>query len=116
MPDRIRWIEHKGAKILLVDFSHLGEEQFIQLIEESRVELIKHEEGSLLFVADITGSITSKEVTVAYKKMKAETERVPRAMSIVGTTGVSRLLANLFKTGAYFAKDMDDAKDWLVKQ
>ena len=39
-----------------------------------------------------------------------------RAVVVVGFNAIKRLIASRIRKDAYFAKDLQDAKEWLIKQ
>ena len=48
MDDRIHFIEHKGKRILLCDFSHATAQQMQLLLEHVRITVAQHARESLL--------------------------------------------------------------------
>ncbi len=67
---RVNWIEHKGKKILYIDFSGLNEEEFIKTIGEAKRIMEELPDGyELLDMADITGTPLKKRTTGAIRGM-----------------------------------------------
>lgn len=117
MSDRIRWIEHKGKKILFCDYSGLPGVEQLKVIEEAKNEMLKQPLDSVLLVlADITDTYTIQVVKEKFTELTEVRNRFKGSDATVGITGVKKIMANAIKRGIYFADTIEDAKEWLVKQ
>ena len=60
----------------------------------------------------------SKEPKERAKKLVADlnAEGYSLISACFGITGIQRIIANAVKRDMYFARDIEDAKNWLVKQ
>ncbi len=55
--DRVKWIEHKGKRILYEDFSGLQDPEDIYEVTDTSTALIcKQPEASVLLLTDVTGA------------------------------------------------------------
>ncbi|MGH9496191.1 MAG: hypothetical protein ACRD3B_14425 [Candidatus Sulfotelmatobacter sp.] len=45
VPERLRFIKHKGQAIFLVDISHCGSKEILLLIEQVRAIVARHAHG-----------------------------------------------------------------------
>jgi len=59
--ERIRFVDHDGKKILLVDLSGLNAEEVAALADQVPAHVIPQPDRSVLLLADFTGAKISKE-------------------------------------------------------
>ncbi len=118
MKDRIQWVDHMGCQILSADYSRLSEQDYIQTMEEVKDELDKLPPDQAVYImANVTGTKPSMKVRDKGKQVSEAMNRFKgQANAVVGITGVMKVLAKTFTSGMYYAKDEDDAKDWLVAE
>jgi hypothetical protein len=115
----VQWITHKGTRILFVDAVGLREAEYIAALEEMKKELLKGRQSPPVLI-DLTkwemtpASINkAKEVTAALKK--AGVPFGPNAL--VGMSGLQKSVAALsVKYGVCYATNIEEAKEWLVKE
>jgi hypothetical protein len=80
--------------------------------------IIKRPRGSVLAIADLTGTVTSSEVVDLFKKSAAATKDHVKQQAVIGIGGIQKVLAravaffsgqsmHVFDTAA-------QAKDWLA--
>jgi hypothetical protein len=119
MGKHVQWITHKGTTILFVDAVGLREAEYIAALEEMKQELLKGRKSPPVLI-DLTkwemtpASINkAKEVTAALKN--AGVPFGPNAL--VGMSGLQKSVAALsVKYGVCYATNIEEAKDWLVKE
>jgi hypothetical protein len=116
MSDRVRWIEHKGAEILYVDYSGTSEEEYVETIEAFKNELLKCPPGSVVTLTNVADSTITEKVTEKFKELQEQTKGISKAGAAIGVTGFKRALAQLIKRDLHFARSMEEAKDWLAEQ
>lgn len=116
MSDRLSWIEHKGARILCVDYSETSEEEFIQTIEEFKDELLKQTPGSVVTLTNMTNARITDEVRKGFKELAEQTRGVSKGAAAIGVTGFKKALATLIKRDLYYADSLEEAKEWLAEQ
>ncbi len=119
MGDRIQWIEHKGKKILLCDLSKLGEVKYLEHVELMEKELLKAKPGELIpHIVDVSESIMTAGSSARGKQtVKVLSDAgIRTATAMVGVTGIKRIIAQAISRDVFFAKSMEDAKDWVVAQ
>ena len=68
MEERIRTITHKGQPILLVDVSHCTPEQVSRIARLVPASTVTHPPGSVLLLADFTGSQVDKATLEVLKQ------------------------------------------------
>ena len=69
MDDPVRFIEHQGQQILLLDFSNANAHQMQLLLEEVRTTVAGHPRGSLLTLADFSGATVDHAVAMKIKEV-----------------------------------------------
>jgi hypothetical protein len=112
-----RWIEHKGKRIFIGEFNGLDEEAYLEAIESCKNEILAagHPRKSLRFMT-WCDSFTTERITAKWREFDHAVGDVLLANAIVGLTGFRRVLAKLVRRDLYFAKDEEDAKEWIVAQ
>ena len=59
--DRVRWIEHKGKRILYEDFSGLqAPEDIYEVTDTSTALICKQPEASVLLITDVPVRVTTR--------------------------------------------------------
>jgi hypothetical protein len=114
----VRWIEHKGKRILVVNGPGLNEAQYIEAMEEMKQEILKERDGALVLV-DVSGIDMTKAVVDKSKEVVNATKKagIPdRANVVVGLTGLQKAVAQLFGRGVHFVDTVEEAKELLVKK
>jgi hypothetical protein len=117
---RIRWIEHKGKRILLADFSGLVGDQGLPLLDREAM-LMQDARRKVLVLVDLTNGIAN-EAFLARARTLGKAVFMPNSekRAIVGVTGFRGILLtaytrfigtnNIQRTFA----TVEEAKDWLV--
>jgi len=116
MGKRVSWIEHKGARILYVDYSGLPEKEFIQTIEEFKNELLKQAPGSVVTLSNTANTYITEAVKEKFKELAERTRGISKGTAGIGVSGFKKVLASLVKRDMYFADSLEEAKDWLAEQ
>jgi hypothetical protein len=98
MEDRIRFIEHEGKKILVIDFSHCEPAQVISIVDQAQDEIAEHARGSVLTLADFTGAQVDKEAAERIKKALAMDRPYVKRSAWVGTDSLPKVFYENFKT------------------
>ena len=117
MSDYIKWIEHKGHKVLFCDFSNFDEQQYLDGTELMEKELLSQEKGSNSpLVIDVTNSHMTKKTSDRGKKTVTvlTDAEITTTTAMVGVTGIKKIIAQAISRDVYFAKDLDSAMDWAI--
>lgn len=120
-PPRVRFIEHAGARILLIDLSHLqNEADILEQIERVRELVARQPPASVRTLSNVTGARYSPPVMDALKKLTVHNKPYVTAAAVVGMAGVHKVL---FRAVLLFSRrvmesfnDLEPAKEWLAKQ
>lgn len=123
MKDTVRWINHKGKRILLVDFKdyttkRIKTGEYKNYLQEARQIIDTQPRKSLLIITDITNAGFTYQSNTAMKSFaKANTPYV-KASAVVGVTGLKKVVITSVRilTGRNIKifDTVDEAKEWLV--
>jgi hypothetical protein len=98
---RVRFIMHKGKRVLFIDYSHSDVETMKAVAEEGHRVIALHSPKSVLTLNDVTGaSFDQESVEVLKSKVTANAPYVKRA-AVIGISGLQRLIYEAVK---FFAK------------
>jgi hypothetical protein len=125
--ERVRWIEHKGRKILFIDYTNLRASDPAQKIEiretlKKLMEIAGTLKEKTLFLTDATNAIPDKETLDMLKKVAAFTNsnRLVEKECIVGLASVQHVLMNVINFVSKAKLSMFDstekALEWLTKE
>jgi|SRR5579862_1590119 hypothetical protein len=119
MKDRIRFIEHKGQQIMLVDFTNCSSKEVLAIVAEVREQIPEHPRNSLLTLADYTGSEVDKPVAMRIKETLVLDRPYVKRSAWVGTEHLPHVFYENFKSFSQrefpLFKTREEAMDWLVK-
>lgn len=118
MDDRIHFIEHKGKKILLLDFSHATAQQMQLLLEHVRVTVAQHGHESVITLADFTGAEIDKAVAMRIKEVLTLDRPFVKKTAWIGTEDIPHAFMENFHT--FSRRDIttfatrEEAMEWLI--
>jgi hypothetical protein len=124
MGEYTKWIEHKGAKILYVNYAGIqDEEEYMRAIDEFEAEILSQPKGhQIRALVDVAGSVLTPSITERNKavEQKARELGIPDSpTAMVGLSGFKMAVVQalaFFRPDLYIADSVESAKDWLVKQ
>ena len=119
--ERTRFTEHRGKRILLLDYSGVtDQEEALREIEHSRRVVALQPPGSLLVMTNVKNARYNSAVVQAMKELAAHNAPYVRASAIVGMSGLHRVAYQaviLFTKRKIQVFDTpEEALDWLVQQ
>jgi len=119
--DRVRWIEHKGKRILYEDFSGLQDPEDIHEVTDTSTALIcKQPEVSVLLLTDVTGARYNPSIVNRLKENTKLTTPYMKAYVIVGVKGLALVVLRnvMIFTGldVKLCDTLEEGKEWLVQQ
>ncbi len=118
MDDRIRFIEHQGKQILLLDFSHASAHEMQLLLEYVRVTVAQHGHESLVTLADLTGATVDHAVATRIKEVLTLDRPFVKKTAWVGSESIPHAFMENFHTFSQREivtfKTREEAMDWLV--
>ena len=118
MEDRIRFIEHKGKHILLIDLCNLSSEELVTLGRLVPSYLATQAKGSVLLLADFSGSKFDKAALEVMKQTAVYDRPHLKKSAWVGTESIPKVFYDNVK--AFSQRDLptfktrEEAMDWLV--
>ncbi|MGD0413898.1 MAG: hypothetical protein ABSA80_00955 [Terriglobales bacterium] len=119
MDDRIRFIEHQGKRILLLDFSHSNAHEMQLLLEYVRITVAQHAHESVITLADYTGSTVDHAVATKIKEVLTLDRPFVKKTAWVGAESIPHAFMDNFHTFSQREivtfKTREEAMDWLVK-
>jgi hypothetical protein len=120
MDDRIRFIEHEGKKILLLDFSDASAYEMQLLLEYVRVTVAQHAHESLVTLADFTGSTVDHAVATKLKEVLTLDRPFVKKTAWVGAESIPHAfmenIHNFSQREIATFKTREEAMDWLVEE
>jgi hypothetical protein len=119
--DRTRFIDHKGKRILLFDYSGIrNPADAVKEVEKTKEIVRKHPPKSLMVLTDVSDSHYDATVVQALKELAAHNTPYVTASAVVGVVGLKRVV---FSAVVMFSKrklqlfdTREAAMDWLVQQ
>jgi hypothetical protein len=120
MDDRIRFIEHQGKRILLLDFSHANAHDMQLLLEYARALIAQQPHESLVTLGDYTGATVDHAVATKIKEVLTLDRPFVKKTAWVGAESVPHAFMENFQSFSQRAimtfKTREEAMDWLVKE
>jgi hypothetical protein len=120
MKNRIRFISHKHKKILLVDGSGCSSEQLEELAALVPTRVTAEPRGSVLLLADFTGSKIEKKSLESIKPALVFDRPYLKRSAWVGTEAMPKVFYQHLKTFSQRElptfKTREEALDWLVEE
>jgi len=118
---RVRFIEHRARKILLIDFSNLQKtDEILREVETAREIVARQPPASVRTLTCVNGARYTPPVMDALKKLTAHNKPYVTAAAVVGMEGLHRVL---FRAVVLFSRRniesfdrIDEARDWLAAQ
>lgn len=116
----IGFIEHKGRRVLLLDFTAIRDTQLaLQLIAQARATVAAEpQRKELLTVTDVKGMIYNDEINRAFVALGKNNAPWVRKSAVCNTSTIGRVItrANNVATGRSFAlfDSRAEALDWVV--
>jgi hypothetical protein len=118
--ERVRFITHKGKRILYVDFSNCKSAEAIALLDQARPVFASQPLGSVLALDNVTNTGFSPEGVKALGEFVLHNKPYVRAAALFGATDMLKVILNGTerKSNRSFPifDTEEEAKDWLVEQ
>lgn len=119
--EKIGFIDHKGKKILLYDFSYTKKsDDVVGLIKQAGTIAKKQPPKSILVLTDVTEAHYSVETTQALKELAKENTPYVKASAVTGVTGLKKVIFDaILKFSGRDIKlfsSREEALDWLAAQ
>jgi SpoIIAA-like len=119
-PQRLRFIEYKGRDIFLLDLTHCDSKELLLLLEQIKAAVERHERGSLLILADFTGTPIDKKVATRAKEVLVLDRPYVKKAAWVGTEQLPQVFYQNFKTFSQRElptfRTREEALEWLAEE
>ena len=124
LEERTRFVEHRGKRLLLLDYSGLGaslEELQAEIAKTKRV-ISREPAGSVLTLTDVRGcrinaaNVRAMQELVNHNKPYVRWGAVVVALGSVSLTAFRAIQAVSRRRNLRAFNDLEEAKDWLVSQ
>jgi hypothetical protein len=96
--ERIRFIEHKGQRVLLLDFRNCTPEEVTALSSHIRSVVAQEPKESVLALADFTGAQFSREAVNRIKEVTALDRPFVKRAAWVGTENLPKVFYDAIRT------------------
>jgi len=122
MHDRVKWLEHKGKKILYANYSNLKEKEVLEVYEAKKEEALKYASSTneaLLVLSNTENVQVTKRTKDGYRKLRAATKDISIFSAVIGAdinVELTIKILSIFHKKIHFAKNLDEAKEWLANQ
>lgn len=119
MSERIRFIEHQGKQILLLDFSQATAEQMIPLLKLVSATIAEQARGSVLVLAKYENTEIDHDVAMKIKEVLTLDRPYVKKAAWLGTEKIPHAYMENFHSFSQREivtfKNQEDALEWLVK-
>lgn len=119
MDDRIHFVEHKGKRILLLDFSHATAQQMQLLLGYVRTIVSQQGLKSVIILADYEGAEIDHAVAMKIKEVLTLDRPFVKKAAWVGAERIPHAFMENFHTFSQREivtfKTREEALDWLVE-
>ncbi|MBN1889288.1 MAG: hypothetical protein JW850_14940 [Thermoflexales bacterium] len=121
MEERIRFVDYKGKRILLEDFSSIRDErEFLALIKQAEGIVQSQPPKSVLVAVELTGARFSSTISQASKEASARNTPYVKASAMVGVKGLMQVMLKAVSTFAHRElvsfDTREQAMEWLIRQ
>ncbi|HWR72629.1 MAG TPA: hypothetical protein VN604_05640 [Nitrospirota bacterium] len=120
MESRVKFITHKGMRILHLDFTQAHPGEVIQIIQRAKSIIAAQPVKSIRTLTDVTDLKFNTDAAEAMKEFARHNKPFVAAAAVVGVTGLKQIIYNAvvkFSGRNLVAFDSHgQAKDWLVEQ
>jgi hypothetical protein len=117
--DRVRFITHKGKKVLLVDYTDLADEsKLLKMIDQREFLVDSQPKNSVLMIINVTGAKFSKEVLTRAKEANVYDLPYVRRAALVGVEDRQKPAVDAVAMFANRRREnfatLAEALDWIV--
>ena len=119
MEQRTYFIEHRGVRILLLDFSRvMDSDMALRTIAQAKEVVAGQPHDSLLTLTTVEGSHFDSSIVTALRDLAEHNRPYVRAAAVVGLSGLMRVvfstLVHLTGRNMRAFDRMEDARDYLA--
>lgn len=96
--ERIRFIQHRGQRVLLADFRNCTSEEVTNLSSQVRQVVSQEPKGSVLALADFSGAQFSRDAVTRIKEVTAMDRPFVKRAAWVGTENLPKVFYDAIRT------------------
>ena len=119
MRERVRWIDHRGRRVLLHDYTKLNHHNYAETIKQRVQEIQAEGFKDLLLLLDVTDSYVDKDALAVFKQAGREVRPHVHKLAVVGVSGVQKFFLQLINqfsnVGARPFDTEGEALEWLIR-
>lgn len=118
--DRVRFINHAGKRVLLIDSSNCTPEQGLRIANEALLLVTLEPPNSVLILIDLTGAQVSRESVARAKEVAVLNRPYVKRSALVGAESLPNAFYEAIKR--FSKRDFprfntrEEALDWLVAE
>ena len=116
--DRVKFVDHGGERILLLDFSGLLPDELAPVVDEAKKVIHSQPEGSVLTLTKVDGARFNNATVSLLKEFAKSNEPYVRRAAIVGLQGLQKFVLDTVSRFTsrefYVCGSIDEAKDRLT--
>ena len=120
MSERLRFIEHAGKQVLLIDFGGCSHAEMLALLAEIQATIEEQPRDSVLTLADFHDAHIDKAIATRMKEVLAFDRPYVKRSAWVGTDDLPKVFYENFKTFSQREfptfQTRKRALDWLVRE
>jgi hypothetical protein len=119
---RVRFIEHKGKRIILLDFAGITDlsQGLVAVAEATKFIGAQPVGGDTVTLTDVTGTRYDRKIVEAFKEMTAKNKPIVRTAAIVSNSPLHRAAISMIALFSRRKLEVFDSRaqamDWLVAQ
>ncbi len=118
--ERVRFLEHQGKQVLLLDFNNCTEDDVFEMMLEAQKIVTSQPPLSMLTLSDYSGGHFSRAAVQAMKETAARDRPHVKREAVVGVEGMPKVLYKAlrdFSARRFPAfKTREEALTWLVEE
>ncbi len=118
--ERVQFIEHKGKKILHLNFSYCKPDDILSIIDKAKTVIGKQTQKSVYVLTDVTEAGFNSKVSDSMKDFVNHNKPFVAASAVVGVTGLKQIIYNAVMKfsgrNLMVFNTLEEAKNWLATQ
>jgi hypothetical protein len=118
--ERVRFLEHRGQKVLLIDFRQLDAGQMLAVVDRVRQIITAQPRDSVLALADYTGANMDRQVATRIREVLVFDRPYVKRSAWVGVEHLPKAYYESFRMFARrdfpTFRSREEALEWLVNE
>ena len=119
MSERVRFLEHSGKQVLLIDFGRCPHDEMFALLAEIQATIEEQPRDSVLTLADFHDAQIDKAIATRMKEVLVFDRPYVKRSAWVGTESLPKVFYENFKSFSHrdfpAFSSRAEALDWLVR-